>query len=113
DRRAPRVTLSGLSGRTSRALLRGRGLRPRLTCDEACSLTLKVTARKRVGGKEKTVTLRTVQLSGRTTEARTVALKLSGSVLRGVLRRKLTVAMVATDGSGNATSVVRGVKVAR
>ena len=111
DTRAPRITITKLRRSVKRGLLTGRGLKPGIACDEACSLRVQVKVRKR--GSRRATTLLTARTTRSTTAARTVRLKLKAARLRRLARPRVTVIVTATDAAGNRSSVTRVVRLSR
>lgn len=110
DATAPRITLTKLPRKARRSLLTGRGLAPRIACDEACSITVRVAGRSRGRRKAGTVLRASRPVSG---VATTVRLKLSARRIRRLARKQVTVVITATDAAGNRRTLTRVVRIAR
>jgi hypothetical protein len=111
DTKAPSFKVTKLGRSAKRSLLTGRGLAPRIDCDEACSLTVEVKTRKR--GARTVGTVLTKKVAGRSAAARTVRLKLKRGSLRRLIKQQVTLVITATDAAGNRKSSMRVVKLAR
>lgn len=111
DRKAPGVKVTKLGRSAKRSLLTGRGLKPRVACDETCSVRVQITARKR--GSRKATTLATTRATPLAAAARSIRLKLKAGRLSRLAKAQVTVVITATDAAGNRTSVTRTVKVGR
>ena len=105
DVRAPRITVTKLGRSAKRSLIAGRGLKPRIACDEACSVKVEITGRKR--GSRKATTLLTRSARG----GSLVPLKLKAGLSRTI--KRVIVTITATDAAGNRSTVKRTVKVTR
>ena len=110
DTIAPRLTLSGMPRSAKRSLLTGRGLTPRIACDEACSVRVQVLARDRGKRRAAAILTRTARLTG---ASRVVRLKLAGRRLRRLAAPRLTVVVTVTDAAGNRRSATRSVAIRR
>ena len=111
DTTAPVITLSKLNRRAKRSRLTRKGLAPRVRCNEACSITVKVKTRKRGARKAKTVF--TKKATERSTATRTLRLKLKQRHLRRLAKQRVTLVITATDAAGNRRSVTRVVRLGR
>ena len=107
DTTAPVVRVE-LRRKVTRSHLALSGLGPRIGCDEACALTVKITGRTR--GKRKASTLLTKSFA-RKTATRTLRLKPGGRKIRRLVGKRLTVVVTATDAAGNRTTVKRVVRI--
>lgn len=106
DRSAPRITLSGLPRSVTRSRLTGKGLSAKLRCDEACTLSAKVTVKRRGAKRATTV------LTARPSRTGAVKLRLGRKALRRLARQRITVAVTATDAAGNRGTLSRTVRIA-
>ncbi len=108
DTRAPSITITKLRRSVRRSRLTRKGLAPRIACDEACSITVTVSTRRRGRLTPKTVLATTpTPLS---TTARKVRLKLKRRHLRRLVFPRASVVVTATDAAGNRRSVTRLVR---
>ena len=114
DRTAPRATISGLGSSVRLRTFRRSGLRPRVRCNERCSLNGQLL------GRLSSVTLRVdtgygvlaTRKLGLSASRRTVTLKPSSRFMRAVRRgRRLRLVIVATDAAGNARTTTRSVRI--
>lgn len=111
DTRAPSFTIGKLRRNVRRTRLTGKGVKPRITCDEACSITVKVNALRR--NRTKPTTVLTTAATPLSTATRRVRLKLRPRHLRRLAWRRVTVVVTATDAAGNRRSVTRIVRLGR
>ena len=111
DTKAPRIRLTKLPRSAKRSLLTRRGLAPRIACDEACSISVRVTGRAR--GKRRATTLLATKPTRASLAARTVRLKVSARALRRLAKRQVTVVVTVRDAAGNRRSLTRVVRIRR
>ncbi len=114
DRTAPRATISGLGTSVRLRTFRRSGLRPRVQCNESCSINGQLL------GRLSSISLRVdtgyavlaTRKLGRGGSRRTVILKPSSRFMRAVKRgKRLRVVIVATDAAGNARTTTRTVRI--
>ncbi len=106
----PVVTIANLGTRARRLRITGKGIAPRIACDEACSIKVAVKVRKRGRAKRTTVLTKKAGLSS---APRTVRLKLKKRNLRRLATRTIKVVITATDAAGNRRSLTRKVRIGR
>jgi hypothetical protein len=109
DRTAPTIKVTRLGAKVRRGRLARRGLRPAFACDEACSLQVRVSVRRKK---------KVVQVAARTRRALSAKafrprIKVSRRTLRRLARQRLTIVVVAADAAGNESRVARRVKLRR
>jgi hypothetical protein len=108
DLTAPIVSAFKLP-KTARLATLVRGIQTQFRCDEACSITVRMSVRKR-GAKLPTTVLQTAA-STRTSGLQTLRMRLKRSRMRRLASRDVRVAVTAIDASGNRSTLVRTLRL--
>jgi len=109
DKAAPTIKVSKLGRKVKRGKV-GK-LAPKVACNEACRITIKVQVVKK--GKKKATTVLTTKATSLSTTARTIKLKVKGSKLKALKKQRLSLVVTARDAAGNSRTVTKLVTLSR
>jgi hypothetical protein len=111
DTKAPKVAISKLGKSAKLKLVTGKGLKPRISCDETCKLTVRVMVRRK--GSKKDVAILTVKSAKLSKATRTIAVKVKAKALKKLAKQRVTLVVVAVDAAGNKRTVSKQVSLTR
>jgi len=109
DKSAPTIKVSKLSSKVKRSKV-GK-LAPKVACNEACRITIKVQVVKK--GRKKATTVLSTKATSLSKTARTIKLKVKGSKLKSLKKQRLSLVVTARDAAGNTRTVTKVVTLNR
>ena len=105
DKTAPTITVTKLAKKVKRA--RASRAKAKITCSEACRISVKVQVSRK--GHKKATTVLSTKPTALSSSARTVKLKVTAKKLKKLRRQRLVVRITAQDAAGNTSTVTRNV----
>jgi hypothetical protein len=109
DRTAPKITISKLGTKVRRSLLTGKGLTPRVRCNEKCTLIVRAQVQRK--GSKKLGTIATVKGRKASASTQKFAVKVKSKAISKLAKQRLTLVITAVDAAGNKRTVAKQVKL--
>ena len=111
DKTAPKVTITKVGKKAKRSLMTGKGLAPRIRCDESCALTIRAQVQRK--GSKKLGTVLTLKGKKASASTQKFAVKVKSKAIAKLAKQRVTLIVTAVDGAGNKRTVTVVVKLTK
>jgi hypothetical protein len=109
DKTAPVVSVTKLSTSAKKSLVTGKGLAPRIRCNESCTVTVRAQVQRK--GSKKLGTILTLKGKKASASTQKLTIKVKSKAIAKLAKQRVTLIITAVDAAGNKRTVTKTVKL--